>query len=207
MPGRIDRGTSSPRTNRRETPNAPTRPADNRATTVRDNFDGGRARADGAIAFGARNGGPGEVALTKSGDITLNGRKGSGAVNELARLIETGLSPFAKATDAQRERLVSTMSGALVAPSGSKPSAQGVQDRSSAATVLLSVARTAKADVRDQAVTAYVKAMAKESSPGLRTSMLDRMLEQLRHVQHHVGSMHTQLKRTIGRAPEWIGLA
>jgi hypothetical protein len=41
---------------------------------------------------------------------------------------------------------------------------------------------------------------------GIRTSLVDRMLEQLRHIQHHVGSMHTQLKRTTGKAPAWVGL-
>lgn len=41
---------------------------------------------------------------------------------------------------------------------------------------------------------------------GLRASLADRMLDQIRHIQHHVGSMHTQLRRKTGKAPEWVGL-
>jgi hypothetical protein len=41
---------------------------------------------------------------------------------------------------------------------------------------------------------------------GLRASLADRMLDQIRHIQHHVGSMHTQLRRKLGKAPEWVGL-
>lgn len=41
---------------------------------------------------------------------------------------------------------------------------------------------------------------------GFKASLADRVLDQIRHVQHHVGSMHTQLRRRTGSAPEWVGL-
>jgi len=41
---------------------------------------------------------------------------------------------------------------------------------------------------------------------GLKASLADRILEQIRHVQHHVGSMHTQLRCRTGSAPQWVGL-
>jgi hypothetical protein len=33
----------------------------------------------------------------------------------------------------------------------------------------------------------------------------DRILMQLRHIQHHVGHMNCILKRKTGKAPEWVG--
>lgn len=42
---------------------------------------------------------------------------------------------------------------------------------------------------------------------GFKASLADRVLDQIRHVQHHVGSMHTQLRRRTGSAPQWVGLA
>ena len=42
---------------------------------------------------------------------------------------------------------------------------------------------------------------------GFTASLADRALDQMRHVQHHVGSMHTQLRRRTGAAPQWVGLA
>jgi hypothetical protein len=42
---------------------------------------------------------------------------------------------------------------------------------------------------------------------GLKASLADRILDQIRHLQHHVGSMHTQLRRRTGSAPQWVGLA
>ena len=33
----------------------------------------------------------------------------------------------------------------------------------------------------------------------------DRILVQVRHVQHHVGQLNTVLKRKVGKAPGWLG--
>lgn len=33
----------------------------------------------------------------------------------------------------------------------------------------------------------------------------DRILLQIRHVQHHVGQLNATLKRKLGRAPGWVG--
>jgi hypothetical protein len=41
---------------------------------------------------------------------------------------------------------------------------------------------------------------------GLRASLADRMLDQMRHIQHHVGSINSQLRRRVANAPEWFGL-
>lgn len=41
---------------------------------------------------------------------------------------------------------------------------------------------------------------------GARLSLADLVMDQIRHVQHHVGAMHTQLRRHLGSAPPWVGL-
>jgi uncharacterized damage-inducible protein DinB len=41
---------------------------------------------------------------------------------------------------------------------------------------------------------------------GFKVSLANLVLEQMRHIQHHVGSMHTQLRRHTGAAPQWVGL-
>ena len=40
---------------------------------------------------------------------------------------------------------------------------------------------------------------------GKRWTIADRIVMQIRHVQHHVGSMHSILKRRTSKAPEWLG--
>jgi hypothetical protein len=40
---------------------------------------------------------------------------------------------------------------------------------------------------------------------GIRFTRIDLILGQIRHVQHHVGCMHSQLRRRTGSAPAWIG--
>ena len=40
---------------------------------------------------------------------------------------------------------------------------------------------------------------------GKQWTIADRILGQIRHVQHHVGTMHTILKRETGHAPHWVG--
>ena len=41
---------------------------------------------------------------------------------------------------------------------------------------------------------------------GFKASLADRVLDQIRHVRHHVGSMHTQLRRRTGSARQWLVL-
>ena len=36
-------------------------------------------------------------------------------------------------------------------------------------------------------------------------TVADRILIQTRHIQHHVGTMHSILKRKTGSTPHWIG--
>src|SRR5262245_10036001 len=67
-----------------------------------DAFDTTKLRADGSLFLGRRAHGPGDVVLSKAGELTLDGKKGPAAIVEVARLIETGVSPFAHATDTQR---------------------------------------------------------------------------------------------------------
>jgi len=40
---------------------------------------------------------------------------------------------------------------------------------------------------------------------GQKWTVADRIVLQIRHVQHHVGSMHSILKRKTGKAPGWRG--
>jgi uncharacterized damage-inducible protein DinB len=40
---------------------------------------------------------------------------------------------------------------------------------------------------------------------GQKYTVADRIVGQIRHVQHHVGSMHSILKRKAGSAPRWLG--
>jgi uncharacterized damage-inducible protein DinB len=51
-----------------------------------------------------------------------------------------------------------------------------------------------------------VESLTEETTAfGQTWTVADRILTQIRHVQHHVGSMHSILKRRTGRAPEWLG--
>jgi hypothetical protein len=40
---------------------------------------------------------------------------------------------------------------------------------------------------------------------GQKWTLADRIVGQIRHVQHHVGSMHSILKRKSGKTPGWLG--
>src|SRR4051812_29640992 len=62
-----------------------------------DAFDTTKPRADGSLFLGRRTQGPGDVVLTRAGELTVDGKKGPDAAVEVARLIETGVSPFAHA--------------------------------------------------------------------------------------------------------------
>lgn len=151
---------------------APATPARPAAPTTA--FDSTRPRADGSLLLGARSGGPGEVSLSKKGELLLNGRAGAGAKVETARLIETGFSPFAHATPTQRTALAKELAASLNANDGKKPTTQGpLLNRSAAATLLLSLARTAPDKAtRDATLNTYVKALSTEPNLPLRKSML-----------------------------------
>src|SRR4051794_15698342 len=86
----------------------------------KDAFDTTKLRSDGSLLLGRRNGGPGEVVLTKAGDLLLDGKKGPAAAIEAARLIEMGVSPFSHAAEAQRAHLVATLLKHLEKPSSRK---------------------------------------------------------------------------------------
>ncbi len=136
-------------------------------------FDTTRARADGSLLLGRRNNGPGEVVLTKSGDLLLDGKRGHAAAVEVARLIETGVSPFRHATEAQREALAQKLLTHLEAPTAHKNTSTAVLHRSAAATLLLSLARVADdAKSRDLAIDGYLKLLVRETHLPFKTSML-----------------------------------
>ena len=51
-----------------------------------------------------------------------------------------------------------------------------------------------------------VESLTEETTAfGQAWTLADRILVQMRHVQHHVGSMYSILKRRTGRAPQWLG--
>lgn len=136
-------------------------------------FDTTRTRADGSLLLGRRNNGPGEVLLSKSGELLLDGKRGPAASVEVARLIETGVSPFRHATEAQRTALVGKLLAHLEAPSSHKNTSSAVLHRSAAATLLLSLARTADdARGRDAALDGYLQLLGRETHLPFKTSML-----------------------------------
>ncbi|MBL8957074.1 MAG: hypothetical protein JNK82_40245 [Myxococcaceae bacterium] len=135
-------------------------------------FDTTRPRADGSLLLGRRNGGPGEVTLSKTGELALDGKKGHAASIETARLIETGVSPFKHATDVQRSQLAEKLLGHLEEPASHKNSSSAVLNRSAAATLLLSVARTSGGETRDKAIGGYLKLLERETHLPFKTSML-----------------------------------
>jgi len=155
-------------------PARPSRPATGPSTPQRTGFDTTRPRPDGSLMLGRREGGPGEISLSKTGELLLNGKAGVGARIETARLIETGFSPFAHASNAQRTALAKELAGTLTATDAKKPTTQGpLFARSAAATLLLSLARTApEKGTREATLNTYIKAMATEPSLPLRKSML-----------------------------------
>ncbi len=154
---------------------APVTPASPRGAS--DNFDTTRPRADGSLLLGKRTGGPGEVSLSKKGELLLEGKAGTGARIETAHLIEMGLSPFAHASPTQGQALIKELTGGGAAKAEAKPSSTGpLLARSASATVLLSLARTSDdAPTRDAALTGYVKMLAGEPNLQLRGSMLTNL--------------------------------
>lgn len=150
-------------------PAAPARPG------VPTTFEPQRPRADGGLLLGRRDGGPGEVSLSKKGELLLNGRAGAGAKVEAARLIEVGFDPFKHATPTQRTALAKELAGTMAAPEGGKKqTTQGpLLNRSAAATLLLSLARTAPDKAtREATLNTYVKALSTEPNLSLRKSMM-----------------------------------
>lgn len=141
----------------------------------KDAFDATRPRADGSLLLGRRNSGPGEVVLTRAGDLTLEGKKGPAAAIEVARLIETGVSPFKHASEAQREHLVKALVSGLEKAHSGKSSSGSVMNRSSAATLLLSLARVSGGATREQALAGYVNLLEHETHLPLKTSMLSNL--------------------------------
>ena len=129
------------------------------------------------LVLGTRAGGPGQVTLSKTGELLLNGKKGSAALIETARLIEAGISPFAKATPSQLKALAKQLGVPGSASDGRKPSTTGpLLNRSATATLLLSLAKAAPdKPTREAALSAYVKALAGEPNPQLRGSMLNNL--------------------------------
>jgi hypothetical protein len=134
-----------------------------------------RPRADGSLVLGRRHGGPGEVTLSKKGELLLNGKRGSGAQLEAARLIEAGFAPFAHATPDQRTALAKDLAAVLSNPGAErKQTTKGpLLKRSAAATLLLSLAQAApEKRTRAAALNTYIKALGAEPSLHLRKSML-----------------------------------
>jgi hypothetical protein len=140
---------------------------------AKDDFDSGRARADGSLLLGHRPNGPGQVTLNKAGELLLDGRKGVAANVETARLIEVGASPFARATEAQREALLEKLITEHIEHAHpGKQNSNAVLHRSAAATLMLSIARTADAETRDRALANYAKLMDRETNLAFKTSLL-----------------------------------
>ncbi|MBX7113600.1 MAG: hypothetical protein K1X64_04635 [Myxococcaceae bacterium] len=124
-----------------------------------------------AGVIGQRSDGPGVVALTARGELTLNGKLHREAPIETARLIETGRSPFAHASDQQRETLLTSLTKTLQKKGERKITETALYDRSAAATLLLSLARTSEGPVRQRALDTYALAMSREPHVQLRRSM------------------------------------
>jgi hypothetical protein len=135
-----------------KTPNTP-KPT---PTPVRDGFDFSRA------AIGAKG-------------LSFEGKSGSAALVAIARSIEAGGAPFSKASAADLSKAIGQLAAELAkAPSG-KDSKAALLSRSAAATALLSLAGEAKGEARTAAQNAYAAAMGKETSRGLRLSMLTNL--------------------------------
>ncbi len=135
-------------------------------------FDTTKARSDGSLLIGRRHSGPGEVVLSKTGDLLLDGKKGPAAAIETARLIETGVSPFRHATDTQRAALAGRLLAQLEPTATGKQPSVSVMNRSAAATLLLSIARTSTGETRDKALGGYLKLLERETHLQFKTSML-----------------------------------
>jgi len=153
---------------------ASTRPADAKTTTRKTSkVDAPPAKkVDAYVAPAAAHGASPKVGVEKAG-LSFAGKTGADAVVDLANYIEAGGSPFAGESDSDRAKVFSTLSK-MLEPGGGAPKTTrpALLQRSAAATALLSLAGTAKADLRDQALGAYAKALGGERTYGLRMSML-----------------------------------
>lgn len=104
--------------------------------------------------------------------LSFAGKTGAEAVVEAANYIEAGGSPFAALTDAERETAFAALAK-LIGPRGEgKSTKPALLQRSAAVTALLSLAGTAKAGLRDQAVNLYADVLGGERTYGLRMSMV-----------------------------------
>ncbi|MHB8873583.1 MAG: hypothetical protein ACYC8T_07845 [Myxococcaceae bacterium] len=180
MSGRIDRrsaSTTTPADRPRKPAGAPpvADPAPARwggdGPKPTDGFAAGRGRSE-AIVFTARSGGPGAIGISAAGQLQLDGRAGPEATIELARMIEGGAAPFARTSPAQQKKLLESLTAALAPQEKGKPTTGATLARSAAATLLLSLAQAGSPDLKKQAMTTYVGAMAREKVSGLKTSML-----------------------------------
>lgn len=181
MPARLDASVPSPLARPTRTrdvgPQPPAQPARPAAPTrgARTTFDPPKPRSDGSMVLGRREGGPGEVTLSKKGELLLNGKRGAGAQLETARLIEAGFSPFVNATQDQRTALAKDLAQVFSkAGAARKQTTSGpLLERSAAATLLLSLAQAApEKSTRAAALNTYIKALSTEPSVHLRKSML-----------------------------------
>lgn len=163
---------------RRTAPRAlsqPQGPAPRATAVVRADAFVPKRSSSGAIALGSRAGGPGALAITKAGALTLEGKATPAAMVEAARMVETGLAPFAHLAPAQSAAVLRSLSDALAPRGSGKPTAALTLQRSAAATLLLSLARSSEGPVRKQAVQAYVAALVREGHPLLQKSMLKNL--------------------------------
>lgn len=116
----------------------------------------------------------GEIRLSPEGELLLNGKTGFAARDEAALLVQSGVSPFRHATLEQRQRLLTDLTE-IVKEGVQRPSDAGLLNRSSAATLLLSLARTSPASIQGPALESYVTAMGKEKNFELAASMLNNL--------------------------------
>jgi hypothetical protein len=112
------------------------------------------------------------VAVSRSGELSVNGKTGNDAMVSLARIIENGQNPLRDLKAQDLASLYTSLSKTLSSQEAGKPTAARVSERSAAATVLLQAATSAPTELRDRMLNTYADAMVKEKSVGLRTSMM-----------------------------------
>jgi hypothetical protein len=142
----------------------------------KDAFDSAERGSDGSLSLGRREAGLGEVVLSNTGELLLDGQKGPAAALETARLIELGLFPFANATEEQRAQLVKTLVRHIEPATVRKSSSRSVLNRSAGATLLLSLARSAeKIATREGALAEYIMLLGNETHLPLKASLLTNL--------------------------------
>ena len=131
------------------------------------------ARTQQAVDAFEAKGGPGgpKIGVSAKG-LTFAGKSGPDAVVDIAQAIEKGSAPFSGLSDADQTKARGALAGMLQPEGTGKPSRAGLLERSAAATAMLSLAGSAKAAVRDQALAAYSGAMKSEGSFPLKMSMM-----------------------------------